>query len=73
MDLNLNLGLAAHLGIKFVETSPERVVAELEIREEVCTLGGAIHGGTLMALADTAGALGTFICHKAACIPAPQP
>jgi 1,4-dihydroxy-2-naphthoyl-CoA hydrolase len=60
MELNLNLGLAAHLGIKFVETSPERVVAELEIREELCTLGGAIHGGTLMALADTAGALGTL-------------
>ena len=60
MDLNLNLGLAAHLGIKFVETGPERVVAELEIREEVSTLGGAIHGGALMALADTAGALGTL-------------
>jgi 1,4-dihydroxy-2-naphthoyl-CoA hydrolase len=60
MDMDLNLGLAAHLGMKFIETNPERVVAELEIRGEMCTLGGSIHGGTLMALADTAGAVGTL-------------
>jgi uncharacterized protein (TIGR00369 family) len=60
MEMNLKLGLAAHLGISFVETGPERVVAELEIREAVATLGGSIHGGTLMALADTAGAIGTL-------------
>lgn len=60
MDLDLNLGLARHLGMKFLEATPERVLAELEIREEVCTLGGAIHGGSLMALADTAGAVGTL-------------
>src|SRR3954470_11542140 len=58
---NLNVGLVAHLGIKFIETTPERVVAELEIREPVCTLNGAIHGGTLMALADTVGAVGTLV------------
>lgn len=60
MDLDLQLGLVKHLGIRFLETTPERVVAELEIREEVCTLNGAIHGGTLMALADTVGAVGTL-------------
>jgi acyl-coenzyme A thioesterase PaaI-like protein len=38
MDTHLNLGLVAHLGIDFIEASPERVVAELGIREEVCTL-----------------------------------
>src|SRR5207248_1495752 len=58
---NLNLGLVKHLGIQFVEATPDRVVAELEIREEVCTLNGAIHGGTLMALADTVGAIGTVV------------
>jgi uncharacterized protein (TIGR00369 family) len=60
MDLDLNLGLARHLGMRFVEVTPDRVVAELDVREEVCTLGGAIHGGTLMALADTVGAVGTL-------------
>lgn len=58
--LNLNLGLVKHLGIRFLEVTPERVVAELEVREEVATLGGAIHGGSLMALADTVGAVGTL-------------
>jgi uncharacterized protein (TIGR00369 family) len=35
------------------------VVAELDWRPELATIGGAVHGGTLMALADTAGAAGT--------------
>jgi uncharacterized protein (TIGR00369 family) len=60
MDMDLKLGLAKHLGMQFIETTPERVIAELEIREQVSTLGGSIHGGTLMALADTAGAVGTL-------------
>jgi len=58
---NLNLGLVKHLGIRFLETTGDRVVAELDIRPELCTLGGAIHGGTLMALADTIGAVGTLM------------
>jgi len=60
MKQDLDLGLARHLGMRFIEATPQRVVGELEIREEMCTLGGAIHGGTLMALADTAGAVGTL-------------
>jgi 1,4-dihydroxy-2-naphthoyl-CoA hydrolase len=60
MKLDLNLGLARHLGMRFIEATPDKVVAEVEIREELCTLGGSIHGGTLMALADTAGAVGTL-------------
>jgi uncharacterized protein (TIGR00369 family) len=60
LEIDLERGLVKHLGIRFLETTPERVVAELEIREEVCTLGGSIHGGTLMALADTVGAVGTL-------------
>jgi uncharacterized protein (TIGR00369 family) len=60
MDIDLERGLVKHLGIRFLETTPDRVVAELEIREEVSTLGGSIHGGTLMALADTVGAVGTL-------------
>ncbi|HEY2995535.1 MAG TPA: PaaI family thioesterase [Methylomirabilota bacterium] len=49
------------LGIRFVEASPERVVAELTYREDLTTVGGALHGGTLMALADTVGAAATVI------------
>src|SRR5499433_322739 len=49
------------LGMRFVETAPERVVAELTIRDDLRTVGGALHGGTLMALADTIGAAATIL------------
>ena len=51
----------AHLGMRFVEVGPDRVVAELEIKENLTTVGGAVHGGTLMALADTVGAAATVL------------
>ena len=46
---------AAQLGVRFVETDPDRVVAELEIRDSLRNIGGVLHGGALMALADTVG------------------
>jgi uncharacterized protein (TIGR00369 family) len=54
-----NKGLMAHLGIRLVEVTPERVVGEIEVRDELKTTTSAVHGGTLMALADTVGAVGT--------------
>lgn len=53
--------LASQLGLRLVEASPDRVCAELEIRDELRTVGGALHGGTLMALADTVGAVATVV------------
>jgi 1,4-dihydroxy-2-naphthoyl-CoA hydrolase len=61
MNLDWNTGLVKHLGIRFVETGKDRIVAELEIRPELLTVGGALHGGTLMAFADTVGAAGTVV------------
>ena len=61
MELDWNTGLVRHLGIRFVETGKDRIVAELEIRPELLTVGGALHGGTLMAFADTIGAAGTVV------------
>jgi uncharacterized protein (TIGR00369 family) len=61
MPLDWNTGLVQHLGIRFVETEKDRVVAELEIRPELLTTTGALHGGTLMAFADTIGAAGTVV------------
>jgi uncharacterized protein (TIGR00369 family) len=49
------------LGIRFIEARPDRVVAELSYREALTTVGGSIHGGTLMALADTVGAAATVL------------
>ena len=59
--LEWDSGLVKHLGIRFVETEKDRVVAELEIRPELLTTTGALHGGTLMAFADTVGAAGTVV------------
>jgi uncharacterized protein (TIGR00369 family) len=53
--------LAELLGIRFVEASKDRVVAELTIRDDLRTVGGSLHGGTLMAFADTVGATATVL------------
>jgi uncharacterized protein (TIGR00369 family) len=53
--------LAELLGIRFVEATLDRVVAELPVRDALTTVGGAVHGGALMALADTVGAAATFL------------
>ena len=53
--------LTALLGARFVEATKGRLVAELSIRDELLTVGGRVHGGTLMSLADLVGATGTFL------------
>ena len=47
------------LGVRLTEVTPERVLAELTVRPELCTVGGVLHGGAFMAFADTLGAVGT--------------
>ena len=49
------------LGVRFVSVAKDRVIAELSVRSDFCTLPGRAHGGVLMAFADTLGAYGTFI------------
>jgi len=48
------------LGIELSEVGPERVVASMQVRPELCTTGEVLHGGALMAFADTLGAVATF-------------
>jgi uncharacterized protein (TIGR00369 family) len=48
------------LGIRLTEVGPERVVASMEVRPELCTTGEVLHGGAIMAFADTLGAVATF-------------
>ncbi len=49
------------MGLKLVEVTPERVIATMEVRPDLCTAGSVLHGGALMAFADTLGAVGTFV------------
>ncbi|MEO8009474.1 MAG: PaaI family thioesterase [Betaproteobacteria bacterium] len=48
------------IGIQLTEASAERVVATMTVRPDLCTTGDALHGGAIMAFADTLGAVGTF-------------
>lgn len=52
---------AKTLGLEIVEASAERVRGRLEVRPELCTTGGTLHGGAVMALADTLGAIGAYL------------
>ena len=52
---------AQHLGLIVDQASPDEVIARLEWAPHLCTTGGIMHGGVLMSLADTAGALVTFL------------
>jgi len=49
------------LGIRFVEASADFVRAELTVRDDLCTVPGIMHGGAIMAFADTLGAVGTVL------------
>jgi 1,4-dihydroxy-2-naphthoyl-CoA hydrolase len=54
------LPFAALLGIEIVSAASDRIVAEMTVRRELCTRPDVLHGGALMAFADTLGALGTL-------------
>jgi len=63
-DLDALLALmpfAGHLGLVLDEADASRVVIRLDWTPHLCTSGGVMHGGVLMSLADTAGALVTFL------------
>jgi uncharacterized protein (TIGR00369 family) len=49
------------LGLRLIEATPELVKASLEVRPELCTVGAILHGGAIMAFADTLGAVATVM------------
>ena len=49
------------MGVRLTEVTPERVVAEMQVRPDLCTAGNILHGGAYMAFADTLGAVGTIL------------
>ena len=62
-QLNKHLAgtFAGTLGVRVTEAGPERVVGELTVRDGLGNGVGIVHGGALMALADTIGALATVV------------
>jgi uncharacterized protein (TIGR00369 family) len=53
------LPFARLMGLTITEVTPERVTAELKVREDLCTRPAILHGGAIMAFADTVGAYAT--------------
>ncbi|MHB1433790.1 MAG: PaaI family thioesterase [Streptosporangiaceae bacterium] len=60
-DLIDLMPLARDLGIVLDQASPDLVVARLAWSPRLCTAGGILHGGALMTLADTTGALVAYL------------
>jgi len=55
------LPFAKLLGMEFTVAEPDRVVAEMLVRPDLCTRPAILHGGAIMAFADTLGAIGTVL------------
>lgn len=49
------------MGVEVIEATADRVRGELMVRPDLCTTGNIMHGGAIMAFADTLGALAAFL------------
>ena len=49
------------MGVRLTGVAPDRITAEMVVRDNLCTGGGILHGGAYMAFADTLGAVGTVV------------
>ena len=57
----MKMPFAELTGVAFVEAETDRVVARMVVRPDLCTLGHILHGGAVMAFADSVGAAATVI------------
>jgi uncharacterized protein (TIGR00369 family) len=53
--------LAKLLGVEIVEATKAKIVGKLLVRPDICTTWDTLHGGAIMAFADTLGATGAFL------------
>src|ERR1700738_744851 len=58
---SMKLPFAELKGVTFAEAEQDRVVARMLVRPDLCTLNHTIHGGAIMAFADSVGAAATVI------------
>ena len=58
---SMKMPFAELKGVEFTEADKDRVVARMKVRPDLCTLGHTIHGGAVMALADSVGAAATVL------------
>lgn len=60
-DLADTMPFSSLMGVKVLEASPEKIIGELIVRDDLCTAGAVLHGGAVMAFADALGAIGAFL------------
>jgi uncharacterized protein (TIGR00369 family) len=58
---SMQIPFAQLKGVTFTEAEKDRVVARMLVRPDLCTLGHTLHGGAIMALADTVGAAAAIV------------
>lgn len=56
-----SIPFARLLGIKVLSAASDRLVASMLVREDMCTIPAILHGGAMIALADTVGAMATVV------------
>jgi len=61
VTVKLRMPFAETLGVRYLSAEPDRVTAEMEVREPLCTTPAVLHGGAMMAFADTLGAYATVL------------
>jgi len=60
-QLRDTMPFAVKLGIEVEFATPERVTGRLNWAPDLCTAGGVLHGGALMALADSLGGICAYL------------
>ena len=58
---SMKIPFAELKGVTFVEADKDRIVARMLVRPDLCTVNHSIHGGAVMAFADSVGAAATVI------------
>ena len=63
MTVNLidHMPFAQQLGLELTASEPDRIEARLTVQKSLCTTGRIMHGGAIMSVADTLGAIGAFL------------
>ena len=49
------------MGLELTDASADKVVATMAVRKDLCTIGENLHGGAIMAFADTLGAIAAIL------------
>jgi uncharacterized protein (TIGR00369 family) len=49
------------LGVEYVSAAPDKIVARLTVRDDLCTVPAVLHGGAIMAFADSLGGVATIL------------